>query len=78
MNRTSPGLLSSSQPQKPGKKSRRNGHSIAQAIPGFIQFKSAEGLSLSTLTSYTHDLELWLEIQGDRDLSQVTTLTMSH
>lgn len=73
MNRTSPGLLTSSQPIKPGKRKRNSGLSIAQAIPGFIQFKGAEGLSPSTLTSYEHDLELWLEIQGDRDLSQVST-----
>lgn len=64
MNRTSPGLLKSTQPKKPGYKHRSNGLSIAQAIPGFIQFKSAEGLSSNTLTSYKHDLELWLEIQG--------------
>jgi len=73
MNRTSPGLSFTTQPKKPGKKHRSNGLSIAQAIPGFIQFKSAEGLSQNTLKSYIHDLELWLEIQGDRSLSQVTT-----
>lgn len=73
MNRASPGLSISTQPKKPGKKHQSTGLSITRAIPGFIQFKSAEGLSPNTLTSYAHDLGLWLEIQGDCDLSQVTT-----
>jgi integrase/recombinase XerD len=73
MNRTSSGLSNSSQPRKRRKKKHSTGLTVAQAIPGFIQFKAAEGLSPRTLTAYEHDLNLWLEIQGDRDLSQVTT-----
>lgn len=58
MNRASPGLSISTQPKKPGKKHQSTGLSITRAIPGFIQFKSAEGLSPNTLTSYAHDLGL--------------------
>jgi integrase/recombinase XerD len=52
---------------------RSPGLLISNAVPGFIQYKSAEGLSLRTLASYQYDLELWLEIRGDRDVKQVTT-----
>ncbi len=51
---------------------RSPGLFISKAIPGFIQFKSAEGLSPNSLTSYAHDLNLWLEIKGDRSIQQVT------
>ena len=72
MNRTSSGLTSSSQSNN-HRKNHKSSLSIAKAIPGFIQYKSAEGLSPRTLVGYEHDLNLWLEIQGDRDLTQVTT-----
>jgi integrase/recombinase XerD len=52
---------------------RSPGLLISKAIPGFIQYKSAEGLSPRTLICYQHDLELWLEIQGDRNVQRVTT-----
>jgi integrase/recombinase XerD len=52
---------------------RSPGLLISKAIRGFIQYKSAEGLSPRTLICYQHDLDLWLEIQGDRDVKQVTT-----
>jgi integrase/recombinase XerD len=72
MNRTSPGLSISLQPQKVDYKNCTLSLSISKAIPSFIQFKSAEGLSPRTLVSYEHDLNLWLEIQRDRELNQVT------
>lgn len=50
---------------------RSPGLLISKAIPGFIQFKSAEGLSPSTLTSYEHDLKLWVEIRGDKNVQGV-------
>jgi integrase/recombinase XerD len=73
MNRSSPGLSNSSQPNKHSYKKHSLSLSVSKAIPGFIQFKGAEGLSPRTLAGYEHDLNLWLEIQGDRDLAKVTT-----
>ena len=73
MNRRSPGLSISSQPTKRSKKKHRIGLPVAQAIPGFIQYKRAEGLSPNSLTSYAHDLNLWLGIAGDRSIQQVTS-----
>jgi len=72
MNRTSSGLSNSSQSNN-HRKNHKSGLSIEKVIPGFIQYKSADGLSLRTLVGYEHDLNLWLEIQGDRNLTQVTT-----
>lgn len=72
MNRTSSGSSNSSQSNN-HRKNHKSSLSIAKAIPGFIRYKSAEGLSPRTLVGYEHDLNLWLEIQGDRDLTQVTT-----
>jgi integrase/recombinase XerD len=73
MNRTSSGLATSSEPKKYRQKEHFPTLSISKAIPGFIQYKSAAGLSPRTLTGYRHDLLLWLECQGDRDLTEVTT-----
>jgi integrase/recombinase XerD len=73
MNRTSPGLLNSSLFKKNCHKKRTSHLPVSKAIPGFIQYKSAEGLSPRTITGYEHDLKLWLEIQGDRNLTLVTT-----
>ena len=42
------------------------------AIQGFLQYKSAEGLSARTIEAYTHDLHLWVEIQGDSDVFAVS------
>ena len=39
--------------------------SLAKAISGSLQYKAAEGLSLTTLRSYEHDLKFWLEYAGD-------------
>jgi integrase/recombinase XerD len=52
---------------------RSPGLLISKAVQGFIQFKSAEGLSPSSLTSYQHDLNLGLEISGDKNIQLVTT-----
>ena len=46
---------------------------IQQAIQGFIPYKSAEGLSNATMVGYQHDLNLWVEIQSDRGITEVTT-----
>ena len=44
-----------------------------QRPTGFLQYKSAEGLSLVTVTGYDHDLKLWIEYQGDMDVAEVQT-----
>ena len=52
---------------------RPKGLAISKAIPGFIQYKSAEGLSPNTIINYESQLYLWLEYQGDMDVRRVTT-----
>ncbi len=50
-----------------------SGLELSKAITGFLQHKAAEALSPRTLTCYEHDLELFLERQGDVDITQVST-----
>jgi integrase/recombinase XerD len=45
---------------------------LAKAIAGFLQYKSAEGLSPNTISSYEHDLKLWLEHVGDQPINKLT------
>ncbi len=44
-----------------------------KAVDGFLQFKTAEGLSPRTIESYKRDLELWLEYQGAVEISRIST-----
>jgi len=44
-----------------------------KAIEGFLQYKTAEGLSHRTIESYQHDLKLWVEYTGEQYVSKVTT-----
>ncbi len=53
-------------------KRRPPGLIISKAIPGFINYKSAEGLSPNTIYSYQRDLNQWLTYQEDVDISKVT------
>jgi integrase/recombinase XerD len=39
---------------------------ISKAIDGFLKFKTAEGLSQRTITSYEFTLNHWLKHIGDR------------
>jgi len=41
---------------------------IVKAIQGFLQFKSAEGLSPRTIESYSRDLQQWQEYLGEIDV----------
>ncbi len=50
---------------------RSTGLSVAKALTGFLQYKSAEGLAPVTVTGYERDLRLWIEYQGDRDIGQI-------
>jgi len=50
------------------------GLKLSKALLGFLQYKTAEGLSPNTLVSYEYLLNLWVsQIGGDVDVSQVTT-----
>ena len=45
--------------------------SLSTAIPGFLQYKAAEGLSNRTLEGYEQQLKQSLEHVGDMDVSEV-------
>jgi integrase/recombinase XerD len=51
---------------------RPPGLDIVKAVQGFLQFKSAEGLSARTIESYSRDLQQWMENQGTMDVVKVT------
>ena len=51
---------------------RPPGLETVKAIQGFLQFKSAEGLSVRTIESYSRDLQQWVEYQGAMDVVKVT------
>src|SRR5215217_7813430 len=53
---------------------RPTGLNVTKAITGFLQYKSAEGLSPVTVTGYDRDLKLWIEYQGDMDVAEVETI----
>jgi len=52
---------------------RPPGLETVKAIEGFLQFKSAEGLSPRTIECYRHDLNLWIEHQGNIMVDLVTS-----
>lgn len=52
---------------------RSPGLKLSKAISGFLQFKTAEALSPTTLVSYEHHLRRWLAHTGDVDVEMVTT-----
>jgi len=45
--------------------------SLAKAIDGFLKFKTAEGLSQRTITSYEFTLGHWLNYIGDQEVSDI-------
>ena len=45
--------------------------SLAKSIDGFLKFKTAEGLSQRTITSYEYMLNHWLKYIGDRSVSEI-------
>ena len=57
---------------------RATGLNVTKAITGFLQYKSAEGLSPVTVTGYDHDLKLWIEYQGDMVVAEVETTHILH
>ncbi len=52
---------------------RPPGLQLEETIFGFINYKSAEGLSPLTIRSYQTDLNTWLEYQGNTPISKITT-----
>ncbi len=60
MNRSAPGSAKFKMPL-----------SLAKAIDGFLKFKTAEGLSQRTITSYEFTLNHWVEYIGERDVSEI-------
>lgn len=52
---------------------RPTGLQLSKALQGFLQYKTAEGLSSRTIDSYERDLKFWIETRGDHEIHQVTT-----
>ena len=40
---------------------RSSGLQLSKALVGFLQYKTAEGLSPNTLCNYEHHLKVWLD-----------------
>ncbi len=55
----------------PGSAVNANSLSISKSIDGFLKFKTAEGLSQRTITSYEFTLNHWLKHIGDRNVSDI-------
>ncbi len=47
-----------------------------KVLVGFLQYKTAQGLSPSTLVSYEHILNLWASRAPDRSIDQITPLDL--
>jgi len=45
---------------------------LLEAIPGFINYKTAEGLALRTIDSHERLLNKWLEHIGDQEIGKIT------
>ena len=45
---------------------------LSKAIPGFINYKTTEGLSTRTIDSYERLLNKWLEHIGDQEIGKIT------
>ncbi|MBC8508017.1 MAG: phage integrase N-terminal SAM-like domain-containing protein, partial [Chloroflexi bacterium] len=46
---------------------------LSKAIPGFINYKTAEGLSQRTINSHERLLNKWMEKTGDREIGRITS-----
>ena len=45
---------------------------LRKAITGFVNYKTAEGLSERSVDSYRRILEHWAEFTGDKNVAQLT------
>ncbi len=53
---------------------RPSGLKLSKTLLGFMQYKTAEGLSPTTLVGYEHVLTLWIsQIGEEREVSQIST-----
>ena len=43
-----------------------------KALQGFLQYKTAEGLSPATIYGYKRHMLMWIEYQGDMDVAELT------
>ena len=55
----------------PGSTKQNSSLSLVKSIDGFLKFKTAEGLSQRTITSYEYMLNHWLKYIGDRSVSEI-------
>ncbi len=46
---------------------------VTQAIVGFVNHKLAEGLTERSVHSYERTLNKWIEYEGDKDVTEITT-----
>jgi hypothetical protein len=46
---------------------------LSKAIPGFLNYKTAEGLSQRTIDSHERLLNKWLEHIGDQEINNITS-----
>ena len=51
---------------------RPSGLTLSKALVGYPQYKTAEGLSPSTLTTYEAHLRLWVSYAGEVTVNDVT------
>jgi integrase/recombinase XerD len=73
MNHRPSGSSEPAEPQKGARKRRGSELLVAQAIPGFLQFKTAEGLSKWTLIRYEHDLGLLQAFLENKEIGKIST-----
>src|SRR5262245_22584635 len=52
------------------------GLSVAQAIPGFILYKTAKALSPNTLRCYQEHLKVCLKYTGDVSVDRITSIDL--
>ena len=55
----------------PGSAAKANSLSISKSIDGFLKFKTAEGLSQRTISSYEFILNHWVNHIGDRCVAEI-------
>ena len=52
------------------------GLSLAQAIPGFLLYKTAKALSPNTLRCYQDHLKVWLKYTGEVAVERITSVEL--
>ncbi len=57
----------------PGSSKSNPALSISKSIDGFLKYKTAEGLSQCTISSYEYTLNHWLNYVEDQDVTKIKT-----